>query len=68
MKEWNNPQLFSLGIENTFEDNIHYCHSEGKYHLNGCGHSRNNQHQTSDHPAHNWDGNPHVSKCCCTPS
>lgn len=75
MKEWSKPELLSLGVKNTFEnegevsagDNIHYCHEAGTYHLTTeCNHPRNNHHQTSDHPEHNWDGLAHVSKCCCT--
>ena len=50
MKKWINPELLSLGVENTFEDcgcdattfktgednTSHYCHDDGKYHGNGC--------------------------------
>ena len=73
MKKWNSPEICMLGVEKTMTeddievivDNIHYCHKEEKYHLNGCGHPRNNQDHISDDPDHNWDGQPHVSKCCC---
>ena len=47
--------------------NQHWCHNlndgEGGWHDNGCGHPRNNQHQTNDDPEHPWDGEDHKSKC-----
>ena len=52
MKEWNKPQLLSLGVENTFEvcdcgaslykkdddepKNKNYCHRDGIWHKNNC--------------------------------
>ena len=76
MKEWNNPQLFSLGVENTFtkdlEKNTHYCHRTKEWHANNCAsgvlqdgidHAQNDPCPTEG--THEWQGQSHKSKCCC---
>ena len=78
MKEWNKPQLLSLGLESTFEDgvedisdnNTHYCHAEGIWHsTSDCkpgisDHYKNNDCKGSDVCGWDQKGN---SKCCCNP-
>lgn len=68
MKEWNNPQLLSLGIENTFESEekglvVHYCHRQGifedkKHDTIGAG---------NDYLKHKWTGSEckEHHNCCC---
>lgn len=78
MKKWNNPELLSLGVENTFEDmstfgsdKTHYCHKGdgGKCEIEGT-HGMVIGHTT---PQRNWKSvhkgevNPHpgYEHCCC---
>lgn len=68
MKEWNNPQLLSLGIENTFESEEkcfgdHYCHRQGivediTHDTIGAG---------NDYLKHKWTGSEckEHHNCCC---
>ena len=80
MKEWNKPQLLSLGLENTFTD----IETIGNGNGNGNGndsnnmhfcHGINNWHSTEDcthnhgggsckDPSHKWS-EAHKSSCCC---
>ncbi len=82
MKEWNKPELLSLGVENTFtnctcselfEDkekdpkNFNYCHDLGEWHRNDCA-------SIGHHMNNGCKGTPectwpesHYSKCCCNP-
>lgn len=64
--------FFEMGDYGTTGKNQHWCHSlnngVGGWHNNGCGHSRDNHHQTPDDPDHSWDGESHKSKCCCSAS
>lgn len=76
MKKWNNPELMILGVEKTQEDdctceptlfkvegkNQHYCHSDGKWHDQGCGHSHGGG--ACKDPAHGWSES-HKASCCC---
>ena len=74
MKEWNKPELLSLGIENTFTDEEtisnggnggqHYCHASGTpvLHGNGCGHSHAGNCDLEEHEK--WNTAHHAS-CCC---
>lgn len=68
MKEWNNPQLLSLGIENTFESEekcfgVHYCHRQGIF--------EDINHDTivpgNDYLKHKWTGSEckEHNNCCC---
>lgn len=62
MKEWNNPQLFSLGVENTFGDK-HYCH-----HNPSGTHSGNHTNDPNPKPNDHFmsSGCPkHGNDCCC---
>lgn len=60
MKEWNNPELFSLGIDMTMEDRdpkVHagYCHAIG-----GACTGKENEHSAMGSSAdkdHYWTGN-----------
>lgn len=81
MKEWNNPQLFSLGVENTFDacdceattyktvNNEHYCHFESKWHQNNCASLKDGHDQSAKCPTGGSHYDPwnvaHKSKCCC---
>lgn len=79
MKEWNNPELLSLGVESTFEgtepiasdSNMHYCHALGKAHstseCKGSEHDFSNGCHLKDAEGHYWNGQ-WLSKCCCTES
>lgn len=74
MKEWSKPQLFSLGVENTFEDvepyapRIHngYCHAED-WQCTGLV----NDHSADGHKGHTYTGEacpehgPGNEACCC---
>ena len=76
MKEWNNPELLSLGVENTFEEeldpqakpeNTHWCHAAN----NGAGGWHETDKCTHNHgggackdPSHQWS-EAHKSSCCC---
>lgn len=79
MKEWNNPELLSLGIENTSEDsdlyaNSHYCHAlnngKGGMHLTkDCkpgqtGDVKNNNCNNPKDSTCGWTVAQN-SKCCC---
>ena len=79
MKEWNNPQLLSLGVENTFtedeaspvdsESSWHYCHRLGygvkNSQVTGSEHNPANGCHLKDAEGHEWNGMK-LSKCCCT--
>lgn len=78
MKEWNKPELLSLGVENTFEaEEIkndhnatnHYCHKGGV--ITSCQKDQSN-HSNGGNKLHTWSGNDcdiHTvggnSACCC---
>lgn len=79
MKEWNNPELFSLSVESTFEDvsemkndhnaTTHYCHKGGI--ISSCNNEQTD-HSASGNKGHVWSGNDcdiHTvggnSACCC---
>ena len=69
MKKWEKPQVFSLGLENTYEESTefkaqHYCHSAGGYHDVGCGptHPQNNGCNDPNKHPHN---EAQKAKCCC---
>ena len=72
MKEWNNPQLFSLGVENTFgkDDNAnsHYCHKDAT--VTPCVGEQSNHNANGKKP-HKFTGNACLdhgngnSACCC---
>lgn len=80
MKKWNNPELLSLGVENTFtqctcdattiakdpDKNVHYCHYDGKTHQNNCPSLKEGHKQSDKCPdgGNHWSY-PHVSACCC---
>ena len=80
MKKWNKPQLFSLNVDMTMEDNTgetldpkphgQYCHKLG---VNSCP-GLVNEHSADGGKGHTWSGNPcptHVPdnngqpSCCC---
>ena len=78
MKKWNKPQLFSLGVENTFTEldectcdattyasskNQHFCHSDNQYHENGCKKTQGHYRNDKCDEVH-W-ASSHDSKCCC---
>lgn len=78
MKEWNKPQLLSLGVENTFGDKGHWCHdlNNGKGAVCTLKHTGNNYdgHTQADSNHHHtpqslgltdWEGNGQWVKCCC---
>ena len=81
MKEWNKPQLASLGVENTFDvdctcdattfakdpdKNTHYCHVKGEAHANNCPSWKDEVHYINDPcPGTQHWGASHDSKCCC---
>lgn len=78
MKKWSNPQLKNLKLVGTqtggectcgakhgilvMSNNVHFCHSLGEWHENGCkkteGHYRNDKCNT------HWNTSKD-SKCCC---
>ena len=81
MKEWNNPELLSLGVENTFDcfdtslfkpgenNGTHYCHQTGKDHNppdNGKPEGDPPiSHTRSTKCEVHWDHQAQYSKCCC---
>lgn len=68
MKEWNKPQLLSLGVESTFESEekcfgSHYCHRQGIVEDK----DHNTPEPGNDYMQHKWTGaecEKH-SNCCC---
>ena len=79
MKKWNNPELLSLGVENTFEDGIetiaswgtHTCHGPAGEHSGNCsngkGHTAIITGQCKDHLndiKHTENGINY--SCCCS--
>lgn len=59
MKKWNNPELLSLGVDMTMEEEkapkVHdgYCHKIG-----GACTGTVNDHSADGHKGHTWSGNP----------
>ena len=81
MKKWNNPELLSLGVENTFEEldtqaankpiNVHYCHNKNADGSDIGWHPNDTCNNSKDNGCKgtdlcNWKGEPHKSKCCGT--
>ena len=84
MKKWNNPELLSLGVENTFDDcfgatvfapgqnnGTHYCHKTKGDHNppdNGKPDGQGISHTRSGYCKTHWDKTSEYSKCCCAPA
>lgn len=73
MKKWNNPQLFSLGVENTFEQdkNHHPCHKHGASeqhsgHHKGEGFTANTTCPTGEHTTQYYDDKLGIYYTCCS--
>ena len=78
MKKWNNPELLSLGVENTFEQDVfaqdknhHPCHKNGASeqhsgHHNGKGFKANVTCPTNEHTDLYYDDKLRMHYTCCS--
>ena len=74
MKKWNNPELLSLGVENTFsQEKFHHpCHKvgngshSGNCTADGTGHPAIETGKCLDHPNTAYTINGKSYSCCCS--